>query len=173
MEKTDIQFKIKTAEYVRNFVFGVEDSLVSTVGLISGIAAAGVSKGEILITGIVLIFVESFSMAIGSFLSKASAEEYLHDGKQNRSVEIFSGMIMFFSYFLSGFVPLFPYAFFNTSYAFRFSIFLSLVSLFVLGLIEARISKVRMMRSGLRMLIIGGIALGIGVAVGGLLGNLK
>lgn len=37
------------ATYFRNFIFGVEDSLVSTVGLLSGVAiAVGVTVGSFL-----------------------------------------------------------------------------------------------------------------------------
>ncbi|KKS05141.1 MAG: hypothetical protein UU58_C0001G0001, partial [Candidatus Nomurabacteria bacterium GW2011_GWA2_41_25] len=36
--------------YVRNFIFGAEDSLVSTVGLLSGIASAGIARKEIIIS---------------------------------------------------------------------------------------------------------------------------
>ena len=52
--------------YFRNFIFGVEDSLVSTVGLLSGVAIAGVPSRTILLTGVVLILVEAFSMAAGA-----------------------------------------------------------------------------------------------------------
>ncbi len=62
--------------YLRNFVFGVEDSLVSTVGLLSGVAAAGVETKTIVLTGVVLIIVEALSMAVGSYLSEYSVEEY-------------------------------------------------------------------------------------------------
>ncbi len=63
--------------FIRNFVFGVEDSLVSTVGLLSGIAVAGIGRSDIVVTGVVLISVEVFSMGVGSFLSERSAEEYV------------------------------------------------------------------------------------------------
>ena len=46
------------AEYLRAFVFGVEDSVASTVGLLSGIAIAGVARETILLTGAILILVE-------------------------------------------------------------------------------------------------------------------
>jgi len=71
-----MKHKNTLAVYVRNFVFGVEDSLVSTVGLLSGIASAGASTATIFLTGTVLIFVEAFSMAVGSYLSEESVEEY-------------------------------------------------------------------------------------------------
>ena len=62
----------KYSMIVRNFTFGVEDSLVSTVGLLAGIAFAGVNAGTVVLTGAVLIFVEGFSMAVGSLLSEQS-----------------------------------------------------------------------------------------------------
>ena len=62
--------------FMRNFVFGAEDSLVSTVGLLAGVATAGVLQKEIIISGVVLIFVEAFSMSVGSFLSERTTEEF-------------------------------------------------------------------------------------------------
>jgi len=97
------------AGHLRNFVFGVEDSLVSTVGLVSGIAIAGVPKTEILLTGSILIFVEAFSMGAGSFLSERSAEEFMEEEGMSSAYSLENGAIMFFSYFVSGFIPLFNY----------------------------------------------------------------
>ena len=53
--------------FVRNFIFGVEDSLVSTLGFLAGIAVAGIATRELVTSGIVLILVEAFSMGVGSF----------------------------------------------------------------------------------------------------------
>lgn len=154
------------AGYMRNFIFGVEDSLVSTVGLLSGITVAGTARHDILVTGTVLIFVEAFSMAVGSFLSERSAEEYIEgmDASPRRSIK--NGVIMFFSYFFSGFIPLLPYLFTTQWKALFISIALSLVALFVLGTVSAEALRTRILRGGLRMLFIGGVAVGMGVAVG-------
>ena len=158
--------------YLRNFIFGVEDSLVSTVGLLSGIALTGISIKAILLTGTVLIFVEAFSMAAGSFLSEHSAEEYREQREMPLGISLASGSIMFFSYFLSGFIPLFPYIFFSINTALWMSILLSLFVLFILGAAGAKISRTGLARGGLRMAIIGGIAIAIGVAVGKLVGRI-
>jgi VIT1/CCC1 family predicted Fe2+/Mn2+ transporter len=154
------------ASYLRNFVFGTEDSLVSTVGLLSGITIAGMGSKEILITGAVLIFVEAFSMAAGSFLSEYSAEEYLHQTGASSRRSFVDGVIMFFSYLIAGAVPLFPYVFWEPSGALFISILASLVALFTLGVVSARVSGVGIIRRGLRMLIVGGIAIAVGVLVG-------
>jgi predicted membrane protein (TIGR00267 family) len=60
---------------VREVVFGVEDGMVSTLGAMTGIAVGSGDKYTVLLAGIVIITVESVSMAIGSFISNKSSEE--------------------------------------------------------------------------------------------------
>jgi len=158
-----IRSKEEFASYVKNFIFGVEDSLVSTVGLLSGVAVAGLSSSDIFLTGIVLIFVEAFSMGVGSYLSEQSAEEFK---KTKHPISVPGAFIMFFSYFLAGFIPLFPYVIFGVSTALIVSITVSILSLFVLGVISASIFKINKLKQGMRMLVIGGGAVLIGVIVG-------
>jgi VIT1/CCC1 family predicted Fe2+/Mn2+ transporter len=156
--------RAKSSSYVKNFIFGVEDSLVSTVGLLSGIATGGLPKSEIFLTGIVLIFVEAFSMGVGSYLSEGFIEDLNHNRPSGRST--LGGLIMFCSYFLSGFVPLSPYVFLPTQEAMTISILLSLVSLLLLGTLSAYFFKVKPIKHGLRMLLIGGGAITIGILIG-------
>lgn len=158
------------AVYFRNFVFGVEDSLVSTVGLLSGVATAGVETKTIFLTGLILIFVEAFSMGAGSFLSESSTEDFIEKKEMPARKSIPAAAIMFFSYLVSGFIPLFPYLIFRTPTAVLFSIGLSLVFLFILGLVGAEISKTRRVKSALRMALIGGLAIGAGAFLGKVVG---
>lgn len=151
------------ASFVRNFVFGVEDSLVSTVGLLSGVAVAGLPKHDIFLTGVVLIFVEAFSMGVGSYLSEQSADEFLGNKK---SVSVPSAIVMFISYFVAGFIPLSPYIFFEVNFAFPLSITASLIALFVLGLISAKVFHSSLIKQAVRMFLMGGMAIGVGVMVG-------
>ncbi len=160
------------ASYIRSFIFGVEDSLVSTVGLLSGIAIAGVPRATILLTGVVLIFVEAISMAAGSFLSEYSAEEFEKKSEVPAGRALADAAIMFVSYFLSGFIPLAPYIFLLTTDAFILSNVLSLVALYALGTVGARLARVSIWRSGLRMVIVGGLAIAVGIGVGTFLGNI-
>lgn len=154
------------AEYLRSFVFGIEDSLASTVGLLSGIAIAGMPKETIILTGIVLIFVEAFSMSVGDFLSEYSAESYIKQAEVPSKRSVIAAIIMFFSYFISGFIPLLPYIVFPSEFAVWISIGLSLLALFFLGVIGAKVANINVLRSGLRMLLIGGAAIIVGVFVG-------
>ncbi|MFN7088327.1 MAG: VIT1/CCC1 transporter family protein [Candidatus Paceibacteria bacterium] len=161
--------KLLSASYIRNFVFGVEDSLVSTVGLLSGITVAGVSRQDLILTGVVLIFVEAFSMAVGSFLSEHSAEEFITHTEAPAKNALLGGSVMFLSYFIAGFIPLFPYLLIQVSIALWVSIALSLFTLFGLGISSAKLSRVHILEHGFRMFLIGGLAIAVGVVVGRLL----
>lgn len=152
-----------TVSYVRTFVFGVEDSLVSTVGLLSGIVGGGVGKPQIILTGVVLLLVEAFSMAIGSLLSEQSAEEYVKHHEVPITNDLVNSAIMFFSYLLFGLIPLAPYVFIPPQQALPLSILATLAALFLLGVVGALFFKINILRNGLRTLLLGGSAIVIGI----------
>lgn len=154
---------------LRNFTFGVEDSLASTVGLLSGIASAQIRPSTIVLTGLVLIITEALSMGIGSFLSDQSARQLLRHGQVSARSSISGAVVMFVSYLVSGLIPVFPYTVFAPPLAIYLSIFLSLISLFALGVINALLAHVSPLSTGLRMLVLGGCVAVSGVLIGGLL----
>ncbi len=153
---------------IRNFIFGVEDSLVSTVGLLSGIAVAGVPRTTIVLTGFVLIAVEGISMAVGSFLSEGAAEE-AENHTESDKVAGKGAVVMFFSYILAGFIPLIPYMFSNQSNTIYYSIAITCLGLILLGTVSARLFGTSVLKSTLRFLILGGGAIAVGIVVGQLL----
>jgi vacuolar iron transporter family protein len=59
----------------REFVFGIQDGLISTVGLLSGISAATDSHRIVILTGIAAAFTGGISMAAGSFLSNVTEKD--------------------------------------------------------------------------------------------------
>ncbi len=58
---------------IRDIIFGLQDGLVSTVGVLTGIAAGTNDRFVAILSGFVLVMVEALSMGVGSFLS-AGAE---------------------------------------------------------------------------------------------------
>lgn len=94
---------------VKNLTFGIEDSLISTTGVLVGIAAAKFRKREIIVAGLILIIVEALSMTYGAFLSD---ENFLKaSDKPYSTCQIVKySLAMFLSYFLVGLVLLVPYA---------------------------------------------------------------
>lgn len=63
--------------WLRASVFGAMDGLVSNVGLIAGIAAAGAGAGVVALTGISGLIAGAISMALGEFTSVRTANEQL------------------------------------------------------------------------------------------------
>lgn len=63
--------------WLRPAVFGAMDGLVSNIGLITGIAAAGASPGTMVITGISGMIAGGVSMALGEYTSVKTQNEQL------------------------------------------------------------------------------------------------
>ena len=61
--------------WLRASVFGAMDGLVSNIGLITGIAAAGASSGIVVITGVSGLIAGAISMALGEFTSVRTQNE--------------------------------------------------------------------------------------------------
>jgi vacuolar iron transporter family protein len=77
---------IESRARIREFVFGVQDGLISTVGLLAGIRGATESNAVVIITGLTAMFAGAISMAAGSYLS-SSAEKEIFD-KELREAEM-------------------------------------------------------------------------------------
>lgn len=162
-----LYFSMKAnALYLRTIIFGIIDSLVSTVGLLAGLQVAHTPHATLTLTGIVYAFVEAFSMAVGNFLSEESEEEYIRKDSVSSVVSIISGVIMFVSFVLAALIPLAPYLIFATSAALIASIIVSILALFVVGMLSAKISKLPLLWRGARMAFLGGAAIAMGVSIG-------
>ena len=150
----------------RNFVFGVEDSLVSTVGLLAGVAAADIPNRDLVTTGLVLIFVEAFSMGIGSFLTEEATSEMAGDACDQWSA-VKGALVMFVSYTLAGLLPLSPYLFAPSALRVPASVTASILGLVLLGYGSARwFGHAYPWRRALKMVVLGGMAVGVGMLVG-------
>ena len=141
-----------SSDQLRNLIFGAEDSIVSTVGVLFGIASVQeYSTKQVLIVGLVLIVVEALSMGVGSFLSESSAKEQDSNTLMN---PVLDGIIMFFSYLFTGFVIVAPYATLPIQFAKYVSVGFAVTLLFLLGF-----SPKKSVKSAFRMVLVAGTAL--------------
>lgn len=62
---------------MRDLVFGMEDALITNLGLVLGVAAAGVPSVDVLLAGSAAMFAGMVSMAAGDYLSTKSQKEAL------------------------------------------------------------------------------------------------
>lgn len=153
-----------SADYIHSSFFGIEDSLVSTTGVLAGIAVAASSKEAILTTAFVVIAVESISMAASEFVSEQTEEEV--ENEKMPASPYLSGLIIFISYVLAGLVPLAPYLFMDHVKAIPVSIIAALIGLILLGVLKGKITHKSPFRSAVEVFVIGGVSAAIGIAVG-------
>ncbi|HRV75857.1 MAG: VIT1/CCC1 transporter family protein [Candidatus Nomurabacteria bacterium] len=145
-------------ENLRTVVFGVEDSFVSTTGVIVGLIAAGTNKETVLAAGLITIVVEATSMGAGEFISN-------DDNPEKEEAALKKGIAMLVSYFLAGLwvmLPLLIFGSLNNTLIISFTF----LSLFFLGLWRGYILGGDKIKYALKTLLIGGAACGFGVAVG-------
>lgn len=83
------------------------------------------------------------------------------------------GVYMFFSYVVGGFVPLLAYLFLPINQAIYLSVIITLLALFILGSSTTKYTKKHWFKAGLRIFILGGIALLVGLLVGNLFNYLN
>jgi VIT1/CCC1 family predicted Fe2+/Mn2+ transporter len=69
-KKAELERKIRA----REFVFGIQDGLISTVGLLAGVSVTQ-SRATVVITGIAAAVTGALSMATGSYLASRTEKE--------------------------------------------------------------------------------------------------
>lgn len=160
---------------MREIVFGLEDSFVSTLGAVTGIAAGVQDTHIVILSGLVIVSVEAVSMSAGSYLSNKSAteaeQEVLHEEGKTRSAAIHthlirSAVVMGIFYTIGGLVPLAPYFFLPIDFAYGPSIFFTALCLFALGAWSASFSKKSAWRGGAQMAAISLAAAVLGFVIG-------
>jgi len=88
-----------------------------------------------------------------------------------KTLSIKGGFSMFFAYILGGIIPLSSYLFLPIKSALPLSIIITLIGLFVLGLGTTKFTKQPLIKSSLKILILGSIALMVGLIAGILMGQ--
>jgi VIT1/CCC1 family predicted Fe2+/Mn2+ transporter len=69
------KLRLTMPSVLEEVVLGVEDSLVSTMGILVGVAAGTESRYNILLMGMVLLVSQALSLAAGSYLSSETESE--------------------------------------------------------------------------------------------------
>lgn len=151
--------------YVRTIIFGVEDSLVSTTGLIAGLSVGTSNKSVVIVGGIVGIAVEAISMGAGEYLSDDAIEQ-ASKAKGSRNQASLDGLLMLGSYFIAGLIPLLPVVFLSYPGSLYVSVFLALCGLTALGYIKSRVLGTNPLRGAIKVVVVGGLATLLGIVVG-------
>lgn len=146
-------------------MFGLQDGLVSTTGVVVGISSGVENKSFVILAAFVAVTVEATSMAAGQYSSEKAVHQMDTAGRHTDNLFL-GALIMFVSYLLGGLVPILPTIFFSQPDARILSIFLAFIGLFLVGFIKGKFVAYKPLRSALELFIIGAIATSIGLIVG-------
>ncbi len=152
-------------DYLRSALFGLQDGLVSTTGVVVGISTGTSDKAFVILAAFVAVSVEASSMAAGQYSSEKAVHQMDKEGKHTDSL-LLGALIMFFAYFIAGMVPVLPILLFDLTKATTFSVTFAFIGLFLVGLLKGYVVKYKPIRSAAELFIIGSVATLIGLAVG-------
>lgn len=164
--------RVVLASNIREVVFGIEDSLVSTFGAVTGVAAGSGQSNLVILSGLVLVVVEAISMAAGSYLSSKAATQLSNKERPKRPQKTrhqspwLASTIMFLFYLLGGLLILAPYIILPLNTALWVAAVIASLALFSLGFWKATIAGVPKVRSGLEMVAVSFIAGTAGIIIG-------
>lgn len=162
-----MQIKIHE-DYLRSLMFGFQDGLVSTTGVVIGISTGIENKAVIVLASFVAVTVEASSMAAGQYSSEKAVHQMAKPGTHSDSL-IVGALIMFFSYLMAGMIPILPTVLFDQPLARYLAIIFAFLGLFTIGFVRGEIVKQQPIRSAFELLAIGGTATIVGVLVGNIL----
>ena len=155
-------------DYLRSLMFGLQDGIVSTTGVVVGISTGVNNKEIVVLAALVAVTVEATSMAAGQYSSEKAVHQMDKSGKH--SDDLFIGaLIMFIAYMIGGSFSIIPTIIFDQSTGRILAVASAFIGLFVIGYIKGHIVEHKPLRSAVELFIIGSIATAIGVIVGNLL----
>lgn len=155
-------------DYLRSILFGLQDGLVSTTGVVIGISTGVDTKAIILLAAFVAVTVEATSMAAGQYSSEKAVHQLDGTGKHTDSL-IWGAVLMFVSYLIAGLIPITPFVLTDPNTARVLAIIFAFLGLFAVGFIKGKLVKVSPVRSAVELFVIGAVATSIGLIVGQIL----
>ncbi|KAL5715013.1 Vacuolar iron transporter 1 [Ranunculus cassubicifolius] len=179
------------SQWLRAAVLGANDGLVSTASLMMGVGSVRKDVKVMILTGFAGLVAGACSMAIGEFVSvysqldievaqrKRNQEKKLRNGENGGDEEeehlpnpVQAALASALAFSVGALVPLLA-ASFVRNYRLRLGVIAIAVTfaLLVFGGVGAVLGKAPLMRSGLRVLIGGWLAMAITFGLTGLIGN--
>lgn len=166
-EKAELKVE-QEGRVLRDAVFSANDGIITTFAVAAGAVGANLPSVTVLILGLANLLADGFAMASGNYLGVKSEKDFEKAAgdkhfRQDRPLQ--DAIITFGAFNVAGFMPLIPYVF-DFSNPFTWAVGLMAGSLFIVGGARSKFTKKGFFRSGLEMLLVGGMAAGVAFLVG-------
>ncbi|HEV7467350.1 MAG TPA: VIT1/CCC1 transporter family protein [Candidatus Dormibacteraeota bacterium] len=176
--------RIKRGSRVRELVFGLQDALLATVGLVAGVDGATRQNSRVVIfAGLSHLVAGAVSMGAGEYLSSAAQQRVtaaaattlfqataigISDAGAGpaRREAVLGALVMAGSFAVGAILPVLPYFFTGGALALILSIAIATTAIFAVGAAIGRLSEDNPLRAAAEFSVIALGAGGIGYAAG-------
>ena len=146
--------------YIRDFVYGANDGIITTFAVVSGVAGGSLSHLAILVVGAANLAADGVSMGVGNLLA-IRADERAREAEGLPELERYPwkhGLATLLAFVFAGSVPLVPFLL-PIAPAMRMTAATTatFATLFLLGAVRALITRDQWWRSGLETLGLGAV----------------
>lgn len=164
---------------IREIIFGLEDGAIGNLGVVVGLAQALAPNKLIILAGLATMLTQAISMSAGTYLSIKSEKEYFEVESKVREYgkeyskqknPVTSSLIMGFFVVLGAAIPLSVFFFLESKAGMIPSIIVTIIGLFLLGVLKSWYARRNWFISGLEIAIVGAIAAVAGYAIGNIFG---
>ena len=146
--------------YIRDLVYGANDGIITTFAVVAGVAGGSLSTGAVLVVGAANLAADGVAMGVGNLLAIRAHESALAaEGRPEEETYPWKhGMATLVAFVAAGAVPILPYLMPAAAGGRLFwSAILTMSSLFGVGVARAAVTRDRWWRTGLEMLLLGGV----------------
>jgi vacuolar iron transporter family protein len=158
--------------YIRDLVYGANDGIITTFAVVSGVAGGQLSQVAVLVIGAANLAADGVSMGVGNFLA-IRADERAREAEGLPELERHPwkhGLATLLAFVAAGAIPLLPYVLGAGAHdRLIVSIAATFVTLFLLGVVRAAVTRDRWWVTGLETFLLGAIVAGAAYGAGRLM----
>jgi VIT1/CCC1 family predicted Fe2+/Mn2+ transporter len=146
--------------YIRDLVYGANDGIITTFAVVAGVAGGALSTAAVLVVGAANLAADGVAMGVGNLLAIRAQESALAaDGRPEEETYPWKhGAATLIAFVAAGAVPLLPYILpAAPGGRLLWSAGFTMASLFGVGVARAAVTRDRWWRTGLEMLMLGGV----------------
>jgi VIT1/CCC1 family predicted Fe2+/Mn2+ transporter len=157
--------------YIRDLVYGANDGIITTFAVVAGVAGGALSTTAVLIVGAANLAADGVAMGVGNLIAIRAHESALEaDGRPEEETYPWKhGTATLLAFVGAGAVPLVPYMLPPLAGGrLLWSSLLTMAALFGVGVARAAVTRDRWWRTGIEMLLLGGIVAVAAYAAGAL-----
>ena len=149
-----------TRHYIRDLVYGANDGIITTFAVVAGVAGGSLSAAAVLIVGAANLAADGVAMGVGNLVAiRANESAREADGLPEEEAYPWKhGFATLVAFVVAGALPLVPYTLPGADGSrLGWSAGLTMSALFGVGIARAAVTRGRWWKSGLEMLLLGGV----------------